>query len=453
MPTIKIGRRTVAAIQRPERPTFYWDEDLSGFGLLAQPSGSKTWIVQYRAGAGGRGASTRRVTLGPVNDAMPAEKARDMAKTMLAKVRLGADPAAERAEERKAESVQEIMDAWLRRHVDSKRKESTAALYRQIINTHIIPALGTKRALAVTKQDVARLHEAVATKERKKRKAEAKPRASRETSRGGTYVANRVLALVSAAFNWAADAGLLPDGHCNPAVGIEKFREQARERYLTSEELARLGAALHEAETTGIPWQIDESEPNAKYVPKKNRATVLTPHVVAAFRLLIFTGARLREILNLRWADVDLEREVLFLPDSKTGRKTVFLSAPAVEILESLRRVGSFVIASESAGMAEEQPRHDLKKPWALVTRRADLSGLRIHDLRHSFASFAVGGGVGLPLLGGLLGHADVKTTQRYAHLANDPLRRAANATAETIAGALHGDGKIIDLEARRRWA
>lgn len=103
MPTIKIGRRTVAAIQRPERPTFYWDEDLSGFGLLAQPSGSKTWIVQYRAGAGGRGASTRRVTLGPVNDAMPAEKARDMAKTMLAKVRLGADPAAERAEERKAE--------------------------------------------------------------------------------------------------------------------------------------------------------------------------------------------------------------------------------------------------------------------------------------------------------------------------------------------------------------
>jgi integrase len=453
VPTIKIGRRTVAAIQKPERPALYWDEDLPGFGVLAQPSGNKTWIVQYRAGAGGRGAATRRVTLGSVNDAMPAEKARDTAKTMLAKVRLGADPAAERAEERKAGTVKEIMDAWLRRHVDPKRKGSTAALYRQIIDTHVIPALGTKRALAVTKQEVARLHEAVATKERKKRKAEAKPRASRETSRGGTYVANRVLALLSAAFNWAADVGLLPDGHRNPALGIEKFREQARERFLTSEEFARLGTALHEAETAGIPWEIDVSKPNAKHIPKRHRATVLAPHVVAAFRLLIFTGARLREILNLRWTDVDLERGALFLSDSKTGRKTVLLAAPAVEILESLPRAGSFVIVSETAGTAKQRPRHDLKRPWALVTRRAGLTGLRIHDLRHSFASVAVGGGVGLPLLGGLLGHADVKTTARYAHLANDPLRRAANATAGTIASAMYSDGKLVVLKSQRRRA
>lgn len=391
MPTIKIGRRTVAAIQKPERPTFYWDEDLHGFGLLVHPSGSRTWIVQYRAGAGGRGASSRRITLGPVNDAIPPEKARDKAKTVLAKVRLGADPAAERAEERKAETVQEIMAAWLRRHVEAKRKGSTAALYRQIIDTHIVPALGTKRALAVTKQEVARLHEAIATKERKKRKAEAKPRASRETLRGGTYVANRVLALLSASFNWAAEAGLLPHGHRNPALGIEKFREHARERFLSSEEMARLGTALREAETTGIPWEIDESKPTAKHVPKRNRVTVLPSHVVAAFHLLIFSGARLREILNLRWADVDLERGALFLPDSKTGRKTVLLSPQAVEILESLPRVGSFVVASESAGTTDERPRHDLKKPWAIVTRRAGLCGLRIHDLRHSFASFAVG--------------------------------------------------------------
>ncbi|OAM77134.1 tyrosine-type recombinase/integrase [Devosia elaeis] len=448
MPTIKIGRRTLAAIKPAARPTTFFDTDVRGFGLLVRPSGARSWILEYRPGAGGRGVSKRRLVIGDP-ETMTPETARRAAKDMLADVRKGKDPAAERAEERRAETVKEILDAWLRRHVDTKRKGSTAALYRQIIDTHIIPALGTKRALAVTKQEVARLHEAVATKGKQKRKAEAKPRASRVTPRGGTYVANRVVALLSAAFNWAADAGLLPDGHRNPALGIEKFREQARERYLTSEELARLGAALHEAETVGIPWEVDETKPKAKHTPKQNRSTMLTPHVVAALRLLIFTGARLREILNLRWADVDLERGALFLPDSKTGRKTVLLSAPAVEILESLPRVGSFVIASESAGTAEEQPRHDLKKPWALVTRRAGLSGLRIHDLRHSFASFAVGGGVGLPLLGGLLGHADVKTTQRYAHLASDPLRRAANATAETIAGVLHGN--VVSFDERRR--
>ncbi|RUU14447.1 DUF4102 domain-containing protein [Mesorhizobium sp. USDA-HM6] len=452
MPTVKIGRRALAAIGPVAKPTTFFDADVRGFGLLVRPTGARSWILEYRPGAGGRGVSKRRLVIGDP-ETMTPEAARETAKDMLADIRKGKDPAAERAEERRAETVQEILDAWLRRHVDAKRKRSTAALYRQIIDTHIVPALGTKRALILTKQEVARLHEAVATKGRQKRRTDAKPRASRATPRGGTYVANRVVALLSAAFNWAADAGLLPDGHRNPAWGIEKFREQARERYLTSEELARLGAALREAETTGIPWKIDESKPNAKHTPKRNRATVLTPHVVAALRLLIFTGARLREILNLRWADVDLERGALFLSDSKTGRKTVLLSAPAVEILESLPRVGNYVIASESASTEEEAPRHDLKKPWALVTRRAGLSGLRIHDLRHSFASFAVGGGVGLPLLGGLLGHADVKTTQRYAHLANDPLRRAANATGETIAGALHGDGKVIDLEAHRRRA
>lgn len=450
MPTIRIGRRVVAAIGPVEKPTIFFDADVKGFGLMVRPSGARSWILEYRPGAGGRSMSKRRLVMGDP-ETMTPEAARALAKDMLADIRKGKDPAADRAEERRAETLQEILDTWLRRHVDTKRKASTAALYRQIVDTHIIPALGTKRALAVTRQEIARLHEAVATKGKQKRRANAKPRASRETSRGGRYVANRVVTLLSAAFNWAAGAGLLPNGHSNPAVGIERFREQARERYLTREEFARLGAALHEAETVGIPWKIDKSKANAKHIPQRNQATVLTPHVVAALRLLIFTGARLREILNLRWADLDLERGALFLTDSKTGRKTVLLPTPAIEILKNLPRVGSYVIASESAGTTEEKPRHDLKKPWALITRRADLSGLRIHDLRHSFASFAVGDGIGLPLLGGLLGHSDVKTTQRYAHLANDPLRRAVNATAGTIASALHGDGNVIDLQPRRQ--
>jgi integrase len=155
--------------------------------------------------------------------------------------------------------------------------------------------------------------------------------------------------------------------------------------------------------------------------------------VAAALRLLIFTGMRLREVLRLEWAHYDRDRRLLLLPDSKTGKKAVVLSTPALEILDTLPVLGRYVIASESAGLPNEQPRTDLKKPWRLVTRHAGLDGLRVHDLRHSFASFGAGSGLGLPLIGGLLGHADPKTTARYAHLATDPLRQAANAIAETL--------------------
>ncbi len=436
MPIIRIGRRALTTIGSVEKPTTFFDEEVKGFGLLVRPSGARSWIVEYRPGAGGRGVSKRRLVIGDPATMTP-EAARTAAKDMLADVRKGRDPAAERAEERRAETVQEILEAWFQRHVTPKRKASTAALYRQILDTHIIPAIGSKRALLVTRQDIARLHDTAANKGQSTRKTDAKPRASKETARGGVYVANRILAILSAAFNWASASGLLPEDHRNPATGIEKFREQARERYLTSEELGRLGAALHEAQETGIPWEVNETSPNAKHTPKTGRATSLSPHVVAAFRLLILTGARLREILNLRWADVDLERGALFLPDSKTGRKTLLLPAAAIEILQTLPRLGVYVIASESAGAVDEKPRADLKKPWRLVTRRAGLEGVRIHDLRHSFASIGAGSGVGLPILAGLLGHAQVQTTQRYAHLAASPLRQAADVIADAISEAM----------------
>ena len=164
-----------------------------------------------------------------------------------------------------------------------------------------------------------------------------------------------------------------------------------------------------------------------------NRITNVGPHAAAALRLLIFTGGRLREILDLQWDHVDLQRGLLFLPDSKTGKKTIVLGVAAFAVLENLPRVGKFVIA----GTDNDKPRADLQRPWALVSKRANLAGLRLHDLRHSFASVGAGSGFGLPVIGKLLGHSNSKTTERYAHLAADPLRRASDAIRGSIAKAM----------------
>ncbi|MGR9230041.1 tyrosine-type recombinase/integrase [Rhizobium leguminosarum] len=443
MPTIKIARKSMAAIVPGTTVITYWDTELPGFGLRVFPSGKRSWIIEYRPGAGGRGTSKKRLTLGPADESMTPEAARSAARDMLARVRLGADPAAERAEERAGDTLKDVGEAWFKRHIIAKRKGSTAAHYRQVLETHIYPRLGSKRAVTLTRQDIARFHSDIAEKGKQARSATAKKRASSTTERGGKYVANQALRILSSIFNWAAITGFVPEEHRNPAMRIEKFEEVGRERFLSRDELAQLGAAIAEAETIGIEWDIDETKPNAKHIPKLRRTTI-TPHVAAALRLLIFTGMRLREVLNLEWAHFDRDRRILLLADSKTGKKAVVLSDAAYDILLALPRTGRYVIASESAGLADEKPRADLKKPWRLVTKRAGLDGLRIHDLRHSFASFGAGGGLGLPLIGGLLGHSDPKTTARYAHLATDPLRQAANAIAGSIALSLDGGDNVV---------
>ena len=251
-----------------------------------------------------------------------------------------------------------------------------------------------------------------------------------------------MLAVISSMYSFAAKRGLVPEGF-NPAKGIEKYREESRERYLTSEELLRLSHALIEAETVGIPWVIDTANPKAKHTPKawKGQREIVDPYAVAAIRLLLFTGARLREILDLTWKHVDLERELLFLPDSKTGKKTIVLNAAALEILQQLRptvtadkaRLEGFVIK----GLVDDQPRADLKRPWTAIRRHADLEGVRLHDLRHTFASIGAGANLGLPVVGKLLGHSQPQTTARYAHLDADPLRRAANIIGDHLSAAM----------------
>jgi integrase len=411
MPNLKLGRRSLAGLPAVVKTTVFYDTELTGFGLKAYPSGARSWIVEYRPGAGGRGVSKRRMVLGTSKNLTPDE-ARNLASGVLAEVRLGGDPAGAKTAARQAETVRDILDAYLDQ-ARSLRKPSTAALYKLYIDKHLAPALGGKKAVDLRRDEVVRFH--------------------RSVGKDHPATANRVIAILSAAYTFGIKSETLPKGTANPAAGIEKFKEQSRERYLSQAELLRLGDAIRDAETAGIPWPSDI--PQNKHTPQKpeNRVTKIGQHAAAALRLLIFTGARLREILHLQWDHVDLQRGLLLLPTSKTGKKTIVLSDIALAIISALPRVGRFVIA----GNDNNKPRSDLQRPWTLVSKQAGLEGLRLHDLRHSFASVGVGSGMGLPIIGKLLGHANVSTTERYAHLAADPLRRASDAISGAIAKAM----------------
>lgn len=420
MPSVKLTKRAIDAIE-PNGADFYvFDSELIGFGVRVRASGGMSYIVRYRAGAG-RSAPVRRVTLAPVGKITP-DQAREQAKKILGEVVGGADPAERRAAERREMTVAELADAFLAGHVAAKRRPKTAVDYKSLIENHIKPALGSTRIDKLSPGAVAKLH------------LRMKDRAT---------TANRVLAVLSSMFGFAGRRRLVKEGF-NPAKGIEKYPEASRERFLSVEELERFGAALHLAETEGVPWDVDDTNPKAKHAPKGNRRVVLCPHAAGAIRLLLFTGCRSREILDLEWDHVDFERGMLFLPTSKTGKRSVVLNAPALAVLAELPRVGRFVIAGASDG----KPRSDLKRPWLAVTRCAGLEGLRIHDLRHNFASFGAGGGMGLPIVGRLLGHTTPATTARYAHLDNDPLRRASDAIGATLAAALEGksSAKVVQL-------
>jgi integrase len=335
---------------------------------------------------------------------------------MLGSVAHGSDPAAERAAEKRAMTLRELAELFLAEHVDAKRKASTAALYKDILNRLVLAELGNRKAENITTSEFASLH----------LKLQEHP-----------YQDNRMLAIVGSLYSFAEKRKILPLG-TSPVRGIEKYPERGRERFLSVPELTRLGDAIREAETMGIPYEVDETKPKAKHARKpENRRTIIGPHAAAALRLLIFTGARLGEILGLRWEWADLERGLLLLPDSKTGKKSIVLNAPAMKVLAEVPRLGAYVIAGQSAGTDEEAPRPDLNRPWRAVVKRAGLAGVRLHDLRHTHASFGAGAGLGLPIIGKLLGHAQATTTARYAHLDFDPLRRASEHIGSRLAAAM----------------
>ena len=347
MPNGRITKRSVDTLLCPpgrDREVL-WDDDLAGFGVVAFPSGAKSYVVQYR-----RNGNSRRATVGRHGRLTPDE-ARSEAKKLLGAVETGLDPIAEKKAARAAVTVKEVAARYMRDQVLPKKKSGTSAEYLRLLEQHVIPQLGSKKLIELRHSHVVAAH--------------------LEISRKAKVTANRAVSVLSALWNWAARLEIVSASD-NPVKGLERNREQGRERYLTEEEFRRLGAVLNEAETLGLLMEIKREGPKSKHSPKPGtRRAPLDPFAAAAIRLLLFTGARLREVLDLRWSDIDLERGIIFLPDSKTGRKPIYISEPADAVLKAIPRVAGndFVIA----GGLEGRPRSDLKRPWAAIRKAAGL--------------------------------------------------------------------------------
>ena len=383
---LKLSRRTVDRLSVVGKDAVFWDRDLPGFGVRVYPSGRKVFVVQCRGPAG-----IRRVSLGPCG-ALSCEQARRRARAAIDRIKRGeeADAAAGAAAPGRAFTVAELAERYMEAHVAVNCNAHTQGICRGSLRNHILPALGSRPVAAVGREDAEALHYAL----------RATPRA-----------ANRALGVLSKMFALAEDWGLAPPGG-NPCRFVTRYRQGMRERFLSADEYRRVGRALRELEAR----------------------SALRARAAAALRLLMLTGCRLTEVLTLRWDDVDRKAGELRLRRAKSGPRMVALTPAASRVLSELRRVprSPWVFA----GSAPDRHLSQLTTYWHQVRARAGVEDVRIHDLRHSFASRALALGESLSMIGRLLGHADVNTTARYAHLAHD----AEKTAVARVAGSIEAD-------------
>jgi len=400
----KITKRAVDAMKPGERDSFLWDSEIKGFGLKVTPKGRKVYILQYR-----QHRSLRRYTIGTHGSPWTADEARDEALRLLGQVKEGKDPSSAKQAEKDAITVSKLCDLYLKEGNGTK-KASTIATDEGRIERHIKPLLGRKRVKDVTANDIKKFMHDVANG-KTAADVKTKPHGRARVS-GGKGTATRTVGLLGGIFSFAVDGGYRSD---NPVRGVKRYVDRRNERFLSPKELAQLGEALTEAEAEG-----------------KNKTAI------NAIRLLILTGCRKSEILTLKWEHVNFEAGYLELPDSKTGQKRVPLGAPALELLASLTRIegNSYVLPGEK----KERHLVGLPRVWRDVRKIAGLDDVRLHDLRHSFASVGAGAGMGLAIVGKLLGHRDPKTTARYSHIADDPAKAAADRISSEISAALNSD-------------
>jgi len=413
----KLTKMMVDSIKPAEKVQLYWDKSLKGFGVRVTPAGRKTFVVQYRTG--GRGSPSRRLSIGKYG-ILTVDQAKKEALIILAQVATGHDPHASKQAEKQAITMDELCDDYLK-HGCTMKKESTIATDKGRIETHIKPLLGKRKVKDLTSNDVRRFMKNVAEGMTARKQKTKKHGISKVT--GGKGTATRTVGLLGGILSYAVSEGCRSD---NPVHGVKRYKDRKNERYLSIEEIANLGSVLSDLDKEGKEY----------------------PYAIAAIRLLLLTGCRKSEILKLTWAEVDYQFGCLRLKDSKTGQKIVPVGAPVLVILNELPRIEK----SPYVLPAQRGDGHyiGLPKVWHRIRERAGLDGVRLHDLRHSFASVGAGAGLGLPIVGKLLGHSDPKTTNRYAHIADDPLKAAADRVAGTIAGQLEGKKTpILPIRAR----
>ena len=378
------------------RDRIIFDSQISGLGLRITPTGTKIFVAQARI-AGRK----RRITVGYAAD-MPLSKARAEAQQMIAAMHAGIDPAADqrarlRAAAARSVTLRDFSARWLAEHAFPKLKPRTAQGYKEILHRHILPTLGNLSIAAIDREQIERLHLAMA-----------------ETPR----TANQAVAIIRALLGFAVQHGLKTS---NPAASIKPYRENKRERFLSEQEIAAAADAITQAERHGIG-----------------------PFAAAALRLALFTGARSGEITSIQWSHVDWERRLIRLPDSKNNQpRTIHLSDAAIEVLRATPRAGTFVVAGSRPGTAYK----NLTRAWARARKYAGLTDVRLHDLRHSFASLALGRGVPLAVIGKLLGHKDLASAQRYSHLVRDVVQEASDQVGAAMQAAIKKPrGKVVKL-------
>ena len=369
----RLTKRVVDALGAGGKDTLYWDRDLAGFGVRVYANGRKVYVVQSR---GPRGP--KRVTLGRHGE-LSCEEARKRAAPVI--------DAIKRGEERtpvRAPTVADLADRFMSEYVGTHCKPGTAPKYRSVLENHVLPALGPMKLEDVGRAEVTALHHRL-----------------RETP----GMANTVVDVLSRMFRLAEAWDLAPPGG-NPCRRVRRYRMRPRERFLTPGEYRRLGHALGEAEGT------------------------LWPPAVAAIRLLLLTGCRREEVLNLRWDDVDRAAGELRLRDTKTGPRMVPLTAAARGVLDGVPRPAKnpWVFPGQ-----REDRLSNLYHYWKPVRARAGLHDVRLHDLRHSYASRALALGESLSVIGSLLGHREVASTARYAHLMREAEKAAAARVGDSI--------------------
>jgi len=373
-----------------EADTTYWDTVTTGFGIRVLPTGIKTFVA--RAKVAGR---MHKLTIGRSSPKLTVAAARKQARDALDAIRRGKDPAQDKVERRKdvannGITVTALAAKWMKEVVEPKRKPRTVGDYKILLKKHIEPKLGHLPVKALTWEDVNGFHAGLS-----------------KTPRTANYATSTLRALL----NFAEQVEIRPK-HSNPCSGVEFFREQNRERFLSEAEIGDAADAIEAAERDGV----------------------IGPHAAAGLRLALFTGARSGEITAIRWEHIDWDRSHVRLPDSKTNTpRTILLNAPAVEVLKTVPRVGPFVIAGAKPGEAYK----NLSRAWGLARAYAGLNDVRLHDLRHSYASLAASQGHSLQMIGKLLGHKVPATTARYAHLARDQVAAVNDGLGDAMSAAI----------------
>src|SRR6516164_3401145 len=403
----RLTQAYVETLESDGRDRFVFDARQSGFAIRITPTGTKIFTAQ-----GYINGRKRRVTVG-YHPEVSVARARELALQALADMQRGNDPIVERkarhsAAKAREMTVTQLADKWLADYVRPKLKPHTIRHYQQLLGQHILPALGQLSVAHISRDDVVRLHVAMAEIPRR---------------------ANYAIATIRALLNFAADLGLRPPAS-NPARGIKNYREYKRERFLSEAEIAKAADAIASAEQKGT----------------------IGPHGAAGLRLCLFTGARSGEITATEWSHIDWQRRLIRLPDSKTNEpRTIHLSEPALEVLRGLPRADRYVIA----GRLPDEAYQNLGRAWIFARELVGLDDVRLHDLRHSYASLAAGKGVSLQTIGKLLGHRDPQTTARYAHLAADAVAAVNDQLGEALSAAIAkgspSPAKVVKLKRPRR--